>query len=199
MKNQYQPNQFIETEGGYFSGKIRFPDGTIFGVITAPKAQGEFSSIWLPEYKDVPGASSCFDSRANTLAMAEAGSEAAQKALAAEINGHKDWVIGARDIVEVQYRAHKPTQDKNHVYRSGDNPSSVPVGYPYTRDLPAQTIDALFKEGGSEAFECAWYGTSTQSGASGAWNQYFDNGNQDTSSKGNEFVFRLVRLIQLDA
>lgn len=199
MNNQYQPNQFVETEGGYFSGKIRFPDGTIFGVITAPKAQGEFSAIWLPEYKDVPGASSFFDSRANTLAMAEAGSEAAQKALASEINGHKDWVIGARDIVEVQFRAHKPTTDKNYVYRSGDNPSSVPVGYPYSGDFPAQTTDTLFKEGGPEAFERAWYGTSTQSSADFAWFQVFGYGAQGTGYKDGEFVFRLVRLIQLDA
>jgi hypothetical protein len=189
---------FIEAEGGFYSGKL-LVNGKPTAVITAPKALGEFSGIWLPEYTLIPGANSFNDGVANTLAMAEAGSPIAQKAIAAEINGHKDWVIGARDVVELQYRHLKPTTDKNYVYRHGDNPSSIPVGYPYSEDEPAQTPLALFQAGGTEAFEPAWYATSTQSGANVAWFQGFRDGYQFTGLEYSEFQVRLVRLIQLDA
>lgn len=189
---------FIESEGGFYSGKL-LVNGKPTAVITAPKALGEFSGIWLPEYTLIPGANSFNDSVANTLAMAEAGSPIAQKAIASEINSHKDWVIGARDVVELQYRHLKPTTDKNYVYRHGDNPSSIPVGYPYSEDEPAQTPLALFQAGGTEAFEADWYATSTQSGAYTAWFQHFDDGCQLTGTKHDEFQVRLVRLIQLDA
>lgn len=197
--SQHQVNQFIPEAGGFFSGTIRIND-TLFGVITAPKAEGQYSGIWLPSYDDVPGAMSCFDSRANTIAMAEAGSPIAQRALATTINGHSDWVIPARDVLEIQYRAHKPTTESNYVYRSGDNPSSVPAGYPYTKALPAQCADALFQEGGAEAFDTDWYWSSTQCSPYSAWIQGFVVGNQYYYGKYDfEGVVRLVRLIQLTA
>lgn len=195
---QHQPNQFIEAAGGFFSGTVHIND-TLYGVITAPKALGEFRGIWLPTYDSVPGASSCFDSRANTIAMAEAGSPIAQQALATTINGHSDWVIPARDVLEIQYRAHKPTTEHNYSYRSGDNPSSVPAGYPYTATSPAQCADPAFQEGGAEAFEDAWYWSSTQSSPYDAWVQHFGDGSQDGLIKYTEGVVRLVRLIQLSA
>ena len=74
-------------EGGFYGGKIRIGDA-IFAVAWAPKALGEIEGIWLPSYKQVPGAASCFDSVANTQAMAEAGSTIAKQALEANINGH---------------------------------------------------------------------------------------------------------------
>lgn len=192
----YQINQFVPDQGGYFAGAIRMHDA-LFGVITAPKAEGEYKGIWLPEYVDVPGAASFFDSRGNTIAMAEAGSEIAKRALASTINGHSDWAIPARDVLEVQYRAHKPSKKANHVYRSGDNPSSAPAGYPYTASSPAQCADPLFMRGGQEAFEEAWYLSSTQSSPYSAWGQYFDVGHQYTLIKDSGGVVRLVRLIQL--
>lgn len=196
--NQHKINQFVAEAGGYFSGAIRIND-SLFGVITAPKEGGQFSGIWLPRYESVPGAYSWFDSRANTVAMAHAGSPIAQQALAATINGHSDWAIPARDVLEVMYRAHKPTTDHNYVYRSGDNPSSVPPGYPYASDFPAQCPDPLFQDGGPEAFDPTWYWSSTQSSPSNAWGQNFDGGGQGNYSKSSEGVVRLVRLIQLTA
>jgi hypothetical protein len=194
-----EPNSFYPEHGGFFSGTICIADA-LFGVITAPKAHGQYSGIWLPSYADVPGATSCFDSKANTIAMAEAGSPIAQQALATTIHGFSDWVIPARDVLEVQYRAHKPTTGPNYVYRSGDNPSSVPAGYPYTKVFPAQCPDPLFQEGGTEAFDAAWHWSSTQCSPNGAWGQTFDGGYQNYSNyKLNEGVVRLVRLIQLTA
>lgn len=195
---QPQVNQFITEAGGFFSGTIRINDA-LFGVITAPRAEGQYSGIWLPSYDDVPGAASCFDSKANTIAMAEAGSPIAQQALATTINGFSDWVIPARDVLEIQYRAHKPTAETNYTYRSGDNPSSVPAGYPYTETIPAQCSAPLFQEDGAEAFDSAWYWSSTQSSPYGAWCQYFDDGTQYCNCKDYVGVVRLVRLIQLSA
>jgi hypothetical protein len=196
--SQHQVNHFIAEAGGFFSGTIRINDA-LYGVITAPKAEGQYSGIWLPSYDDVPGATSCFDSKANTIAMAEAGSPIALKALATTINGHSDWVIPARDVLEIQYRAHKPTAKTNYVYRSGDNPSSVPAGYPYTKAFPAQCPDPLFQEGGAEAFDADWHWSSTQSSPSHAWYQSFVVGDQVNGIKILEGVVRLVRLIQLTA
>jgi hypothetical protein len=180
-------------EGGFFAGYITLPDG-IYGIAVAPKAQGEFKGIWHPKRKAAPGARSCFDCRANTLAMAEAGSELAQRILALDINGCADWSIPSRDVLELLYRNLKPTTQENYSsFRDGDNPSSVPVGYPYTDDIPAQTSAAAFQAGGAEAFEPRWYWASTQSSDGYAWCQTFSYGCQHYYAKTNEFLARAVR------
>lgn len=179
--NNPQINQFIAEAGGYFKGRLRIGDN-VFGLIAAPKAQGEFRGVWLPQHKLVAGASSFFDSRANTIAMAEAGSDIGKKALAATIGGHEDWSIPARDALELLYRHSKPTKETNWIYR-GDNPSSVPVGYAYSEESPEQCSDPLFQEGGIEAFEDGWYWSSTQASSHTAWGQYFDDGDQSATSR----------------
>lgn len=91
-------------EGGFYGGKIKI-GLAIFAIIWAPKAEGEITGKWLDSYTSVPGATSCFDSMANTKAMAEAGSPIAQMALAADVGGFSDWCIPARDVLEIG-RAH---------------------------------------------------------------------------------------------
>jgi hypothetical protein len=184
-------------EGGFYGGQIRIGDG-IFAVVWAPKAAGDIKGLWLPSYTQVPNADSFSDSMTNTVAMAAAGSPIAQQALAAEIAGHKDWCIPARDVLELGYRYLKPTTETNYIYR-GDNPSSVPVGYPYTEQLPGQTSAQAFQADGPEAFEAAWYWSSTQASSHNAWVQYFHYGGQLHSRKKFEGRARLVRLIQLNA
>jgi hypothetical protein len=185
-------------EGGFYGGKIRI-GLAICAIVWAPKAEGEIKGKWLDSYTDVPGATSCFDSMANTRAMAEAGSPIAKSALAANISGHADWCIPARDVLEIGYRYLKPTTEENAVYRYGDNPSSIPAGYPYTETSPTQTAAEAFQEGGAEAFsDEGWYFSSTQYSESGAWGQYFTSGNQDSSSKAVERRCRFVRLIPLN-
>ena len=73
-------------EGGFFAGYIATPEGR-FGIAVAPKAAGEIKGQWLPRYKNVPGARSYYDCRANTLAMAEAGSDIARRILGAWAGG----------------------------------------------------------------------------------------------------------------
>ena len=186
-------------EGGFYGGKIRI-GLAICAIVWAPKAEGEIKGAWLDSYTDVPGATSCFDSMANTRAMAEAGSPIAQKALAATIDGHADWCIPARDVLEMGYRYMKPTTEENAVYRYGDNPSSIPAGYPYTETSPAQTAVEAFQEGNDEAFsDEGWYFSSTQFSEHSAWGQDFDDGNQGNDSKSSERRCRFVRLIPLNS
>jgi hypothetical protein len=179
-------------EGGFFAGYITMPDG-VYGIAVAPKSLGELRGQWGKRGVDVPGARSYFDCRANTLAMAEAGSEIAQKVLGLSIGGCSDWSIASRDVLELAYRNLKPTTRENYVWRNGDNPSSVPVGYPYTEALPAQTLATAFQTGGAEAFEAEWYWASTQFSAGSAWIQYFHRGYQDDNDKDGEFLARAVR------
>ena len=185
-------------EGGFYGGKIRI-GVAIFAIVWAPKLDGEITGKWLDTYTDVPGATSCFDSMANTKAMAEAGSPIAKQALAASIGGHTDWCVPARDVLEMGYRYLKPTTSENDVYRYGDNPSSIPAGYPYTETNPEQTAVEAFKEGNAEAFDDVWYASSTQFSELSALNQYFNDGDQDSDGKVYERRCRFVRLIQLSA
>jgi hypothetical protein len=180
-------------EGGFLAGYVNLPDG-VYGIVVAPKAAGEIEGKWLPKRKDVPGARSCFDGRANTLAMAEAGSHIAQRILGLDIGGFTDWYLPSRDELEVIYRALKPMDRENDCsFRDGDNASSIPVGYPYTEASPAQTTAEAFRAGGAEAFEASWYWASTQSSAGFAWHQYFASGYQDNAAKLTEFLARAVR------
>jgi hypothetical protein len=184
--------------GGFTTSRI-LVDQRPFLIITAPKAEGEIIGCWNKKLKRVDGALSFFDGLANTRAMAEAGSEIAKKVLALRIGGFDDWYIPSRDEAEPQYRVFKPTTEKNWVYRNGDNPSSLPPGYPYTANDPAQTAIELFRKGGSEAFDPEWYWTSTQyeGGSDCAWFQYFGDGGQGRVRRVDECHVRPVRRIAL--
>lgn len=181
-------------EGGFFDGVYAIGQD-VFAQVAAPKALGEIGPrIWHRNTELlIPGADSFVDGLANTIAMAEAGSELAQKVLELRIAGFDDWHIGARDQVELQYRHLKPTDDENYVYRHGDNPSSLPVGYPYSLHLPGQTSVNLFRQGGSEAFEPTWYWSSTQYSANLAWLQDFGGGLQFAYGKVYRGLVRAVR------
>jgi hypothetical protein len=185
-------------EGGYFDGIIC--DGQdVFAQVVAPKALGEIGPrVWHRDTELlIPGADSFVNGLANTLAMANAGSEIAQKVLELRIAGFDDWHIGARDQLELQYRLLKPTKQDNWVGRHGDNPSSLPVGYPYSIHLPGQTSVDLFRQGGPEAFEAAWYWSSTQYSAGDAWFQVFDDGGQGVTGKGYGGFVRPVRRLKI--
>jgi hypothetical protein len=184
--------------GGFTTGRI-FVDRRPFLLITAPKAEGLIAEVRWGNLKRVDGATSFYDGLANTRAMADAGSKVAAQVLALRISGFDDWYIPSRDEMELQYRAFKPTKDKNWVYRNGDNPSSDPPGYPYTEASPAQTAIEAFRKGGAEAFDAVWHLTSTQcEGDAGcAWIQGFADGAQDFGRKGLEYHVRAVRRIAL--
>ncbi|WP_025917701.1 DUF1566 domain-containing protein [Herminiimonas sp. CN] len=183
-------------DGGFYAGRINV-DGQAFALIVAPKAGGEQDdTAWNDSNKAVEGATSHADGHANTQAMAAAGSKLAQWARDLRIAEHDDWYLPAQDELEIIYRNLKPGTEENYLYaRSGINLSAVPSTYPYTSELPAQTAAEAFQEGSEQAFDDAWYWTSTQNAAydSYAWVQNFVNGNQGTSHKSGEYRARAVR------
>jgi hypothetical protein len=185
-------------EGGYFVGLLTF-GGDIYAQVVAPKAEGQLLSTheWGKYGTEITGAASFFDGASNTKAMAESGLVIAERILDLHIAGFDDWHIPARDQLELAYRGLKPTTEENLVYRNGDNPSSVPPGYPYTIHLPGQTEVELFRNGGTDAFDAAWYWSSTQYSASYAWVQHFDVGSQYLTYKFSHGRVRAFRSIKI--
>jgi hypothetical protein len=182
-------------EGGFFGGNFTHA-GTNYALIVAPKAEGQSGGIWIPRNKDVPGAKSYNDGIANTMAMAEAGSKIAQWALALRIADCADWYLPSQDELEILYRNLKPTAEENYCYaRSGINLSALPPTRPYTPDFPVQTQAEAFRLDGPEAFDEAWYWSSTQHAATSgiAWIQNFGGGSQIYYDKSFEARARAVR------
>ena len=184
-------------EGGFYGGLVRSAD-TLQAIVWAPKALGETIGAHFPSRRAlVPeGTTNCHDSHANTVALAALGSPVALWALGLQINGRSDWCIPARDVLELGYRHLKPgTWETAATFRDGDNPSSVPPGYPYTTSNPAQTTVEAFRLGGPEDFSECTYLTSTLYGDSGAWIQHFGHGLQDYGLLSAERAVRAVCLI----
>ncbi|WP_440466924.1 DUF1566 domain-containing protein [Pseudomonas sp. YH-1] len=178
--------------GGFVSG-FYLQDGRRYVSITAG-AEHELTGEWGEYGVKIEGADSMTDSRANTEAMAAAGSELAQQVLALEIGGHTDWAIPARDVQELQYRNLKPTTNKNYAWgRDGENHSSLPPGDLYSEESPVQTTVEAFKAGGQEAFRPEWYWSSSQRSAGTAFGMYFNAGYQDYYGKYLELRVRPVR------
>ena len=186
------------TQGGYFGGIINV-NGTHKGIIWAPKQEGQIKSLLLPGRSSIEGAGSPNDCQANMKALIEASSPAALKIAELNINGFQDWVIPSRDVLELGYRHFKPTSYENYCsWRDGENSNSVPPGWLYTEEFPAQTSLDAFKDGGDESFEEAWYWTSTVlPGGKTAFVQNFTRGGQSGSHLSAECRVRAVRLIQL--
>lgn len=185
--------------GGFVTGITRDPDtGKRYLNITAG-SEHELVGAWGKYGEKIEGADSFTDGRANTEAMAAAGSEIAQKVLALRIGGHDDWAIPARDQQELQYRNKKPTSETNYCWgRDGDNPNSIPVGKLYTEEFPAQTTVDAFKEGGTEAFQARTYWSSSQRSAYSAFYMHFGVGYQYNVDELNELRVRPVRSELID-
>lgn len=186
--------------GGFFAGRFNL-DGQAFALIVSPKDAGELDDTeWNGSWSVVDGAKSYSDGLSNTQAMAEAGSELAKKVLGLDIDGFNDWYLPSQDELEILYRNLKPTEEENYLYaRSGVNVSAIPPTYPYTADAPCQTGIADFKEGAAQAFEEAWYWSSTQhaSYSGSAWCQHFGHGIQDNGHKNGKLRARAVRRLPI--
>jgi hypothetical protein len=187
-------------EGGFYAGKIRIGEQS-FALVRAPKATGQHNDVeWHDKYAAIPGAQSWNDGLANTQAMAVADSKIAQWALEQRIADYADWYIPAIDELEVLYRSLKPTTEQNYPYgRSGLNVSAVPPTYPYTPDFPLQTSAEAFRADGAEAFDPAWYWSSTQHAGYDdyAWCQDFGGGNQHHDHKDDAYRVVLVRRVAI--
>lgn len=101
--------------GGFYAGKL-FIDGESHALILAPKAEGEFVDVqWSGSATNVPDATSYADGMANTLAMAEAGSELANRVMSLRIGGFGDWHLPSRLVSLVLF---------GELYASGKLPES---------------------------------------------------------------------------
>jgi hypothetical protein len=86
-------------EGGVNGGLGRKEDGTPEWLIVLPIAIGYFKEVTYGGYgKDVPGAASWYDGRANTAALIAAGEEyqAARKCADLSHEGHADFFLPAK-------------------------------------------------------------------------------------------------------
>lgn len=180
--------------GGFYTGRFQI-DGAEYALIVSPRDAGTLdNAVWGKYGHTVDGALSFNDGLANTTAMIEAGSKAAEWALQLNIAGHTDWYLPSRDELELCYRNLKPTKEENWAsFRDGDNPSSLPAGYPYTEQSPLQTTNALFHDEHAQAFARAWHLSSTQYSPYGAWVQHFAGGGQNNDHKGSARRARAVR------
>lgn len=185
--------------GGFFAGLMNV-NGQLRALVVSPKAGGEMRGTWDDSDKSVAGALSYCDGRANTVAMAEAGSELAKQILALDISGFSDWHLPAVDELELLYRHLKPTTYENHVHnRSGVNASASPATHAYSADSPMQTGAEGFKEGEINAFAEAWYWSSTQHAGDPdcAWVQGFSDGDQYYGHESNQCRARAVRRLAI--
>jgi hypothetical protein len=185
-------------EGGFFAGCLRV-NLDIYGLVVSPIDGEHAATVWNKSKKALGDAMSYNNGLANTKAMATAGSKLAAWALELRIAGFDDWYLPSRDELELLYRHFKPSATENYAWRHGDNPSSMPPGYPYTDDAPAQTTIANFAAGGADAFAPEWYWSSTQSASNpdSAWCQYFTNGDQYGTHEDYELRARAVRRVKI--
>ncbi len=185
--------------GGFFAGRIRQDDG-IYVLVVAPKdGGGHAETVWHTDRKRLDDALSYYDGNGNTIAMGRAGSALALWAIGLQINGMHDWYLPARDELELAYRNLKPTEGNYAGFRDGENISAVPATYTYTKESPAQTGVAAFQDDGDEAFEEAWYWTSTQYAgySDDAWCQLFNGGVQGNYHEDYELRARAVRRLKI--
>lgn len=187
--------------GGFYVGRLKV-DGVSYALIVSSKASGESSATLQAKAVNsaTPGTDSVWDGAANQAAMMAAGvpalHPAAQFCENLTIGGYDDWVLPARDQLELCYRNLKPGTLSNNTV-SGINGSSDPAGNYYTAGMPAQTSLVAFKTGGAEAFEIgSYYWSSTQSGTL-SYYQRFDDGGQPTGNKNTGYKVRAVRMVRI--
>lgn len=159
-------------EGGFLGALYLDETGARAGLVVPRAEIGDLDPVpWLKKPKDVPGACSLLDGLANTQAMAEAGSEIAQKVLDLVIDGVGGW--------------HIPALDQMTALRTS--------AMPRAGIIPAQSMAEVFQEGGSEAFRQDVYWTSTQYNPGDAWLQSFHTGHQYVNFKSSSYRVRAVR------
>ena len=197
-----------------------------YRVIVAPKASGEHAGIALKNTNTaLPTACQTLtEGLRATQAMRDADTStvypAAHWARNLNIGGRTDWYIPARDELELCWRNLKPTTTANYATADrpttanfnyanngcdgdtaathGTNNNSSPTGAAYTSSEPAQTAATAFRTGGAEAYEfgSAYYWSSSDYSAPGAWNQLWnssDPGYQSYGGKPNTFRVRATR------
>lgn len=184
-------------KGGFYVGNM-FQDDGIFALIVSPK-EGQVKRAWKANTTVQPGARSTYMGLYNTSARSGSLNLACFYCWTYSVNGYDDWYLPAKDELELIYRNLKPSTG-NNIIGDGVNPNSIPPGEAYTSSNPSQTPASLFQSAtGAEAlwntFNDNMYWSSTQEigGASSAWRQNMQNGQQALASFTTESWVRPVR------
>lgn len=195
-----------------------------FRNIIAPKAQGESAALLALKFENtnMPTATQTLtEGWEATNAMVAAGTDteypAAHWARALVINGYSDWYIPARDELELAWRNLKPQVIDNYIgarynspinYRKdgaypdsafthGVNLNSSPQSPAYTLTDPAQTDALAFRVGGSEEFMWNnYFWSSSEAGATYAWNQYWGASLPGYQGSSTKTPLRRVRAVR---
>lgn len=195
-----KPGDFYK--GGYYVGKIAI-DSSIYELILSPVDTVSLYS-WKTTNTYTPGADSLNNGWNNTQAMFASGIEnhpAARYCYDLVINDYDDWYLPAADELEMCYRVFKPGAQSNAIQQTGApngamgyNPSSIPIGQPYTLSDPGQTSVEQFKYEGPQAFFMDYfYLASTQKDEGNSAEQWFYSGYQKYGAKTNLNYVRAVR------
>jgi hypothetical protein len=185
---------------GFFAGQISTAGNGIadYNLVIAPKSSGENSSKqWKTSNTSTAGTSSVIDGPTNSSNMNNASHPAAQFCEGLTIGTFSDWYMPAKNELEVCYFNLKPTTTSNSI-ASGTNTNAVPSrGSNYTAGTPAQTAATDFQTGNTEAFTSNFYWSSTEENATAAFEQNFDDGNQQNNSffKSDSLYVRAVRRV----
>jgi hypothetical protein len=187
--------------GGFFAGQINVL-GVIYNLVIAPKASGEAAAgkTW-GTYGAQTGVTSVINGPTNSATLAALGADY-QAAIFCEdltIGGYTDWYLPALNELEVLYYYLKPSTTANDT-AVGSNANAVspePISTNYTSGSPAQTISGIgFRLGETNAIRQSQYWTSTQLNINFAWQQEFDSGGQNVSTKDNTSIWvRAVRRV----
>jgi hypothetical protein len=191
--------------GGYFGGQIN-AGGTVYNLIVAPRATGQFGGNTPSTIQWKTSASADTNPNSQNAVYGKLATDqftgptypAFNWAKGLNIGGNTDWYIPAKNELEILYFNLKPDTTANNT-SSGINPNAVPArASNYTAGNPAQTTNALFQSGGSEAFSTAvfyWSSSENSIFTSDAWSQNFSNGIQGGNTKDNLGYARAVRRI----
>lgn len=186
--------------GGYYAGKIKV-GSAIFGLIVSPKATGEGTLVYRTSGAAFTGNTSTNDGwliRANMIAAGISDFPAQAACISLTIGGFNDWYIGAKDEMEVIYRAFKPTTTSNST-SSGVNSNAVPTTTAYTTTVPARSALAIFETGGAQTFAPDAYFSATQgpSGSLYAHGKLFSNGSDAEDLSTTAHIVRAIRRVPM--
>ncbi|MFJ3685546.1 hypothetical protein [Pseudomonas sp. NPDC090208] len=197
--------------GGYYVGRMKFPDGTKWALVVAPASGGSTSYLMAQSSTNgaIPGTESLYDGAANTAAMIAAGENthpAAKFCKNLTIGGFTDWHLPSKFQLEMLYHNFKPTTDANtqgnQNYDGVANIYADPPTGNYTATDPVQTPLAAFKGSGAESIGAGrTYWSSTQYSTNYQYCQHMTNGTlvawYKSEGNGSQMSVRAVRMVKI--